>query len=120
RATPNTLYSPPLKTPQDFEPITVVGSVPNVVIVRKELPVTSLKELIDYGRANPGKVTFGTQGNGATPHLTAMMFQGMTDTRMVHVPYRGETLVLNDMIGGHVDVFFRTIPAGGPPAPRGQ
>jgi tripartite-type tricarboxylate transporter receptor subunit TctC len=47
-------------------------------------------------------VTFGSQGNGATPHLTAMMFQGMTDTYMVHVPYRGETLVLNDMIGGHV------------------
>ena len=72
--------------PQDFVPITVVGSVPNVVIVRKELPVTSLKELIDYVRANPGKVTFGSQGNGATPHLTAMMFQGMTDTQMVHVP----------------------------------
>src|SRR5262249_35926360 len=53
--------------PQDFVPITVVGSVPNVVIVRKELPVTSLKELIDYVRVNPGKVTFGSQGNGATP-----------------------------------------------------
>ena len=100
-------------------PITVVGSVPNVVIVRKELPVTSLKELIDYVRVNPGKVTFGSQGNGATPHLTAMMFQGMTDTQMVHVPYRGETLVLNDMIGGHVDVFLEY--RGGRPAlPRWQ
>jgi tripartite-type tricarboxylate transporter receptor subunit TctC len=106
--------------PQEFVPITVVGSVPNVVIVRKELPVTSLKELIDYVRANPGKVTFGSQGNGATPHLTAMMFQGMTDTQMVHVPYRGETLVLNDMIGGHVDVFFGNIAAGGPPFRDGR
>ena len=78
--------------------------MPNVVIVRKELLVTSLKELIDYVRTNPGKVSFGSQGNGATPHLTAMMFQGMTDTQMVHVPYRGETLVLNDMIGGHVGI----------------
>src|SRR5258708_37952305 len=86
-----------------------------MVIIRKELPVGSLKELIDYVKANPGKVSFGSQGNGATPHLTAMMFQGMTDTRMVHVPYRGETLVLNDMIGGHVDVFFGNIAAGGPP-----
>src|SRR5262245_26846873 len=110
-----TLYKHLSYKPQEFVPITVVGSVPNVVIVREELPVTSLKELIDYVRANPGKVTFGTQGNGATPHLTAMMFQGMTDTRMVHVPYRGETLVLNDMIGGHVDVFFGNIAAGGPP-----
>jgi len=97
-----TLYKHLSYKPQEFVPITVVGSVPNVVIVRKELPVTSLKELIDYVRANPGKVTFGSQGNGATPHLTAMMFRGMTDTQMVHVPYRGETLVLNDMIGGHV------------------
>jgi tripartite-type tricarboxylate transporter receptor subunit TctC len=97
--------------PQEFVPLTVVGAVPNVVIVRKELPVNSLKELIAYVKANPGKVSFGTQGNGATPHLTAMMFQGMTETRMVHVPYRGETLVLNDMMGGHVDVFFGNIAA---------
>ncbi len=114
------LYKQLSYKPQEFVPITVVGSVPNVVIVRKELPVNSLKELIDYVRANPGKVTFGSQGNGATPHLTGMMFQGMTDTRMVHVPYRGENLVLNDMIGGHVDVFFGNIAAGGPPFRDGR
>jgi tripartite-type tricarboxylate transporter receptor subunit TctC len=56
-------------------------------------------------------VSFGSQGNGATPHLTGMMFQGMTGTHMVHVPYRGETLVLQDMIGGHVDVFFGNVSA---------
>ncbi len=97
--------------PQEFVPITLVGSVPNVAIVRKELPVNSLKELIDYVKASPGKVTFGSQGNGATPHLTGMMFQSMTGTQMVHVPYRGETLVLQDMIGGHVDVFFGNVAA---------
>ena len=74
------LYKQLSYKPQEFVPITVVGSVPNVVIVRKELPVNSLKELIDYVKANPGKVTFGSQGNGATPHLTGMMFQGMTGT----------------------------------------
>jgi tripartite-type tricarboxylate transporter receptor subunit TctC len=100
--------------PQDFVPITLVGAVPNVAIVRKELPVNSLKELIDYVKSNPGKVTFGSQGNGATPHLTGMMFQGMTGTAMVHVPYRGETLVLQDMIGGHVDVFFGNVAAALP------
>ena len=114
------LYKQLSYKPSEFVPITVVGSVPNVVIVRKELPVNSLKELIDYVKANPGKVTFGSQGNGATPHLTGMMFQGMTDTRMVHVPYRGENLVLNDMIGGHVDVFFGNIAAGGPPFRDGR
>src|SRR6266852_4512258 len=100
--------------PLEFVPITLVGSVPNVAIVRKELPVSSLKELIDYIKASPGKVSFGSQGNGATPHLTGMMFQGMTDTRMVHVPYRGETLVLQDMIGGHIDVFFGNVAAARP------
>ena len=114
------LYKQLSYKPSEFVPITVVGSVPNVVIVRKELPVNSLKELIDYVKANPGKVTFGSQGNGATPHLTGMMFQGMTDTRMVHVPYRGENLVLNDMIGGHVDVFFGNLAAGGPPFRDGR
>jgi tripartite-type tricarboxylate transporter receptor subunit TctC len=105
------LYKQLSYKPQEFVPITVVGSVPNAVIVRKQLPVNSLNELIDYVKANPGKVTFGSQGNGATPHLTGMMFQAMTDTRMVHVPYRGETLVFNDMIGGHVDVFFGNVAA---------
>jgi len=114
------LYKQLSYKPQDFVPLTIVGSVPNVVIVRKDLPVNSLKELIAYVKANPDKVVFGSQGNGATPHLTAMMFQGMTDTRMVHVPYRGENLVLNDMLGGHVDVFFGNIAAGAPPYRDGQ
>jgi len=109
-----TLYKQLPYKPLEFVPITLVGSVPNVAIVRKELPVSSLKELIDYVKANPGKVSFGSQGNGATPHLTGMMFQGMTDTRMVHVPYRGETLVLQDMIGGHIDVFFGNVAAARP------
>src|SRR5437764_11566248 len=103
------LYKQLSYKPQEFVPLTVVGAVPNVVIVRKELPVNSLKQLIDYVKANPGKVSVGSQGSGGTPHLTAMMFQRMTDTHMVHVPYRGETLVLNDMVGGHVDVFFGNI-----------
>ena len=97
--------------PEEFVPITVVGKVANLVIVRKELPVDSVKELIAYVKANPGKVSFGSQGNGATPHLTGNMFMRMTDTRMVHVPYRGETLVLQDMLGGHVDVFFGNVSA---------
>jgi tripartite-type tricarboxylate transporter receptor subunit TctC len=94
-----------------FVPIMLIGSVPNLVIVRKDLPVNSVKELIDYIRQNDGKVNYGSQGSGATPHLTAEMFMAMTGTRMTHVPYRGETLVLNDMLGGHVDLFFGNISA---------
>jgi len=109
-----TLYKHLSYKPQEFVPLTLVGAVPNVAIVRKELPVDTLATLIAYTRANPGKVTFGSQGNGATPHLTGMMFQTMTGTHMVHVPYRGETLVLQDMIGGHVDVFFGNVSAARP------
>jgi tripartite-type tricarboxylate transporter receptor subunit TctC len=105
------LYKKLSYRPADFLPMTVLGSVPNVVIVKKDLPVNSLKELIAYIKERPGKVIFGSQGNGATPHLTAMMFMGMTGTEMVHVPYRGETLVLQDMLAGQVDLFFGNVSA---------
>jgi len=105
------LYKQLAYRPQEFVPLTVVGAVPNAVIVRNELAVSSFQALIDYIKARPGKISFGSQGNGATPHLTAVMFQNMTGTQMVHVPYRGENLVLNDMIGGHVDVFFGNVAA---------
>jgi tripartite-type tricarboxylate transporter receptor subunit TctC len=94
---------------EDFVPITLFGSVPNLVIVRKDLPVSSVKELIELAKKNPGRLVYGSQGSGNTPHLTANMFMSMTGTSMVHVPYRGETLVLSDMLGGHVDVFFGNI-----------
>src|SRR5262249_15143670 len=115
-----TLYKHLSYKPQEFVPITVVGSVPNVVIVREELPVTSLKELIDYVRANPGKVTFGTQGNAATHLSTAWMYKGMTDTGRARAPYRDKTLVHNEMTGAHVDVFWGNIAAGGPPSRDGR
>mgnify|MGYP003337747985 FL=1 len=105
------LYKQLTYKPEEFVPITVLGAVPNVVIVKKDLPVGSVKELVEYIKKNPGKVVFGSQGNGATPHLTANMFMAMTGTQMVHVPYRGETLVLNDMLGGHVDLFFGNVSA---------
>jgi tripartite-type tricarboxylate transporter receptor subunit TctC len=94
---------------EEFVPITNFGSVPNLVIVRKGLPVSSVSELIAYAKANPGKLVYGSQGAGNTPHLTANMFMSMTGTQMVHVPYRGETLVLQDMLGERVDVFFGNI-----------
>lgn len=105
------LYKKLSYKPTEFMPMTVLGAVPNVVIVRKELPVNSLKELIAYIKERPGKVIFGSQGNGATPHLTAMMFMTMTGTQMVHVPYRGEVLVLQDMLAGQVDLFFGNVSA---------
>jgi tripartite-type tricarboxylate transporter receptor subunit TctC len=103
------LYKHLAYTASDFVPITIFGTVPNLVIVRKELPANSVGELIDLAKKNPGKLIYGSQGSGNTPHLTANMFMNMTGTSMIHVPYRGETLVYNDMLGAHVDVFFGNI-----------
>jgi tripartite-type tricarboxylate transporter receptor subunit TctC len=108
------LYKKLTYKPEDFVPITMIGSVPNVTIVKKELPVNSLKELVAHIRANAGKIVYGSQGNGATPHLTANMFMNMTGTDMVHVPYRGEVFVLQDMLGGRVDLFFGNVSAALP------
>jgi tripartite-type tricarboxylate transporter receptor subunit TctC len=104
-----TLYKRLTYKPEEFVPLTVVGAVSNVALVRKDLPVNTLAELTDYVKKNPGKVVFGSQGNGATPHLTANLYMTMTGTQMVHVSYRGEVLVYQDMLGGHVDLFFGNV-----------
>jgi len=95
--------------PDDFVPVTVLAAVTNLIIVRPDIGANSVAELIASARQNPDKITYGSQGNGSTPHLTGSMFMTLTGVRMVHVPYRGENLVINDMLGGHVDVFFGNI-----------
>jgi tripartite-type tricarboxylate transporter receptor subunit TctC len=72
--------------PQYLMPITVLGTAPNVLDVRPDFPAKTVKELIDYAKANPEKITFASQGNGTTSHLTAVLFEKLTGTRMVHVP----------------------------------
>jgi tripartite-type tricarboxylate transporter receptor subunit TctC len=95
--------------PEDFVPITILAALTNLIIVRPEIGVNSIAELVALAKKSPGKVTYGSQGNGSTPHLTGSMFMTMTGATLVHVPYRGENLVINDMLGGHVDVFFGNI-----------
>jgi tripartite-type tricarboxylate transporter receptor subunit TctC len=107
-----TLYKRLTYKPEEFVPLTVVGAVPNVAFVRQDLPVNSLAELTEHVKKNRGKLVFGSQGNGATPHLTANLFMTMTGTEMVHVSYRGEVLVYQDMLGGRVDVFFGNVSGG--------
>jgi tripartite-type tricarboxylate transporter receptor subunit TctC len=92
--------------PADLMPITVLGTVPNVLDVRPGFPAKSVQELIAYAKANPDKVSFASQGNGSTSHLTAILFERLTGTKMVHVPYRGTAPALQDVMGGTVDLFF--------------
>jgi tripartite-type tricarboxylate transporter receptor subunit TctC len=85
--------------------------VPNVITARKDFPAESAKELVAYARAHPGKVTYASQGNGSTSHLTAEMFSTMADIKLVHVPYKGEGPALVDLTAGRVDVFFGNVAA---------
>jgi len=96
-------------SPSAFVPITMLAKISNVLAVRSTLPASSLKELIAYAKANPGKLTYATQGPGSTAHLSAAQLEVLTGIKMVAVPYRGAQLALNDILGGTVDMFFDTL-----------
>ena len=97
--------------PTRFVPITVLAIVPNVITARTDLPANSVRELIAYAKANPGKVVYASQGNGSTSHLSAQMFASMAGLDLVHVPYKGEGPALTDIVGGRVDIFIGNIAA---------
>jgi tripartite-type tricarboxylate transporter receptor subunit TctC len=83
--------------------------VPNVLVVRKEHPASSVRDLIAYAKANPGKVNYASQGVGSTAHLSAAQLEILAGIKMVHVPYRGAQPALTDVMAGHVDMFFDTV-----------
>ena len=92
--------------PAAFEPLAIMTSIPNTLVVRTDFPANSVQELIAYAKANPGKVNFGSQGVGTTPHLTGELFARVTGTKLTHVPYRGTAQAVNDLIAGHLDLLF--------------
>jgi tripartite-type tricarboxylate transporter receptor subunit TctC len=103
------LYRDLAYNPAQFVPITLLAKISNVLVARKELPVTSVKDLIAYAKANPGKLTYASQGPGSTAHLSASQLEVLAGIKMVHVPYRGAIPALNDVVAGHVDLFFDTL-----------
>jgi tripartite-type tricarboxylate transporter receptor subunit TctC len=90
----------------DFEPVILVASTPMVLVTRKTLAVHSLDETIAYAKANKGKTTMGNAGIGSISHLTALLFNHLTDADVVHVPYRGLSEATNDLLGGQIDLLF--------------
>jgi tripartite-type tricarboxylate transporter receptor subunit TctC len=96
-------------SPTGFTPITLLATIPNILIVRKGLPISSLSDLIGYGKGNPGKLSYASQGVGSTAHLSASQLEVSAGIKMVHVPYRGSAPALNDIIAGHIDMFFDTL-----------
>jgi tripartite-type tricarboxylate transporter receptor subunit TctC len=92
--------------PAKLVPVMLLAGMPNVITARNDLPANTARELIAYVKANPGKVTYGSQGNGSTAHLTGQMFATLVGGEMVHVPFRGEGPALNELLGGRLDLFF--------------
>ena len=96
----------------ELTPVGVVMRVPNIMIITPSLPVTTVREFIDYAKANPGKLSMASSGVGASPHLSGEYFKSLTKIDMVHVPYRGSGAAYPDLISGKVDVLFDNL--GGP------
>jgi tripartite-type tricarboxylate transporter receptor subunit TctC len=107
-----TLYgNMPYDSAKDLAPISLIAMVPNILVVNPKLPVHSVKDLIDYAKANSGKVTYASAGNGSPAHLAAEEFKQLAHVDMLNVPYKGAAPAVTDLIGGQVDVMFTNIPA---------
>jgi tripartite-type tricarboxylate transporter receptor subunit TctC len=101
----------PFSTDKAFTPITLIGRGPNVLVVRADSPYKSVAEIVAAAKANPGKLTFASQGNGTSAHLAGEMFMNLAKVQMVHVPYRGAGPAITDLLGGQVDMIFGTAAA---------
>jgi tripartite-type tricarboxylate transporter receptor subunit TctC len=94
----------------DLAPVTFIGSIPNVMAVPKDSPAKSVREFIDLANRNRGKLTFGSSGVGASPHLSGELLKTMAKIEILHVPYRGIALAFNDLLAGRIDAFFGNMP----------
>jgi tripartite-type tricarboxylate transporter receptor subunit TctC len=110
----------PYDAVKDFAPITLATSVPNILVVHPALPVKSVKELIAYAKANPGKLNFASSGNGTSIHLAGELFKTMTGVQMTHVPYKGSAPALTDLLGGQVQLMFDNMPSALPHVKTGK
>jgi tripartite-type tricarboxylate transporter receptor subunit TctC len=109
------IYSQQNDIVKDFEPVMLLPSAPMVLIAKKALPATDLKEFIAWLKANPDKATFGTAGVGSPPHMLALMFREQTGTRIQVIPYRGAGPAMQDVVAGQIDATFITV---GPALPQ--
>jgi tripartite-type tricarboxylate transporter receptor subunit TctC len=110
-ASPTVTISPnvmkmPFDPGKDLTPISPVLSYYNVLVINKDLPFRSLKDLVEYARANPGKVSYGSAGVGGSNHLSGELLAARTDTKMLHVPYKGNAPAMTDVIGGQLTMMF--------------
>jgi len=104
------LYSSlPYDPVKDFVPITLIARVPNMLVINNDIPAKNVAELIKLMKANPGKWSFASSGNGTSQHLSGELFKGMAGVEMQHIPYKGSPPALNDVMGGQVSMTFDNI-----------
>jgi tripartite-type tricarboxylate transporter receptor subunit TctC len=114
------LYKIPYDTFRDFVPLTQVGTAPQLLVVNPSLPVKSVRELIQLARSKPGALNFGSGGAGTLAYLGGEMFRLQANVKIVHVPYKGTVLALNDVVAGAVQILFSDMPIALPHAKSGK
>ena len=107
---PSLYKNMPYNAIKDFAPISRIANVPNLLVVNKNAPYSTFAELVAFGKANPGKLTFGSSGSGTTLHLSGELFKQMTGIEMTHIPYKGSAPAVSDLIGGQISLLFDNIP----------
>ena len=107
---PFVLTNVPYNPATDFTPITYLGYVPNVLVVKSSLPVNTVAQLISLAKANPGQMTYGSSGIGSTQHLAGALFAKIAGIEINHVPYKGSGQAIIDLLGGQITMNFDTLP----------
>ena len=107
---PFVLTNVPYNPATDFTPITYLGYVPNVLVVKSSLPVNTVAQLISLAKANPGQMTYGSSGIGSTQHLAGALFAKIAGIQINHVPYKGSGQAIIDLLGGQITMNFDTLP----------
>ncbi len=105
---PSMMPKLPFDTEKAFAPVILIGKGPNVLVVRADSPYKTVKDVLDAARANPGKLTYASQGNGTSAHLAGEMFDNLAKVKTSHIPYRGAGPALTDLQGGQVNMMFGT------------
>jgi tripartite-type tricarboxylate transporter receptor subunit TctC len=106
-------------TEKDFQPVSLIARLPNLLVVHPRIPAKTVSELVEHVKANPGKLSFGSSGAGTSTHLASELFMMTTGTKMAHVPYRSSGDVMNSINGGHIDLTFDNMTLAWPQAQAG-
>lgn len=104
---------------RELAPVTVLAEMPNAILVHPSVPARTLQELVDLAKRDPGRLSFGSAGSGSSTHLAGEAFLLAAGVRMTHVPYRGSSAALNDLVAGNIQVMFENLPTVPPLAEAG-